>query len=72
MAHARLIALAACALALPATADIAAIRVEALPKDLAVLEAVRDATQLEPFTRAWSSRWNHPISQGEVVNRPRP
>jgi hypothetical protein len=50
-------------------ADIAAIHASALPQETAVLAALDDAKQLEPYSHFWSSEWNFPIAKDEVAKR---
>ena len=50
-----------------AHADTAAIHTDALPQDPAVLDALHDAVDMEPYSRYWTSPWNHPVAQREVA-----
>jgi hypothetical protein len=52
-----------------AFADIAAIKATALPQETAVLAALDDAQQLEPYSHSWASNWDYPIPKDEVVAR---
>ena len=45
-------------------ADIAAIRANALPQETAVLSALDDAKQLEPYSWSWTMNWDYPSCQG--------
>ena len=56
-------------LALQAHADVAAIHEDRLPQETAVLAALDDARQLEPFCRFWSNNWQFPISKEDVATR---
>jgi hypothetical protein len=57
------------ALASPALADIAAIHAERLPQETAVLAALDDIRQLEPYVSAWSNDWKFSIPKREVSDR---
>lgn len=50
-------------------ADIAAIHEHVLPQETAVLGALDDAKQLEPFAAAWTQKWQYPVTRGEVADR---
>jgi hypothetical protein len=50
-------------------ADIAAIRSNALPQETAVLSALDDAKQLEPYSRSWTMNWDYPVAKDEVAAR---
>ena len=50
-------------------ADIAAIRANALPQETAVLSALDDAKQLEPYSRSWTMNWDYPVAKDEVAAR---
>ena len=52
-----------------AFADTAAIQSNALPQEAAVLAALVDATQLEPYTHAWTPTWNYPIAKKDAAKR---
>ena len=52
-----------------ASADIAAIHASALPQETAVLVALDDAEKLEPYSRAWSNKWQYSVAKDEVANR---
>ena len=52
-------------------ADIAAIHANALPQETAVLAALDDAQQLEPYSRSFTAdpQWNFPLAKSEVAAR---
>jgi hypothetical protein len=50
-------------------ADIAAIHASALPQEPAVLAALDDAKQLEPYCKFWSNDWQNPVPKNEVATR---
>jgi hypothetical protein len=50
-------------------ADIAAIHVNALPQEPAILAAVDDAQKLEPYCASWTSNWNYEVSKDDVSTR---
>jgi addiction module HigA family antidote len=50
-------------------ADIAAIHASALPQETAVLAALDDATQLEPYCRSWTNNWKYPIAKEDAATR---
>jgi len=52
-----------------AFADIASIHADALPQETAVLAALDDARQLEPYSRAWTQDWKYPIAKTDVAAR---
>lgn len=52
-----------------AVADTGAIRAAALPQETAVLDALDDAKQLEPYCESWTSDWKYPIPKEEVATR---
>jgi hypothetical protein len=52
-----------------AHADLAAIHVDKLPQEAAVLAAFEDAQQLEPYSHSWTSPWKYPIAKKEVAKR---
>lgn len=52
-----------------AIADIAAIQSDKLPQDDAVLAAMQDAAELEPYCRYFVQPWKFPISKMEVAKR---
>jgi hypothetical protein len=64
-----LIALGLCLAANRGFADIAAIHADALPQETAVLAALDDARQLEPYSRAFSAQWDFPVAKDEVAAR---
>lgn len=50
-------------------ADIAAIHANALPQETAVLSALDDAKELEPYSRSWTMTWDYPVTRDEVAAR---
>ncbi|MGA2569428.1 MAG: hypothetical protein ABSF23_02825 [Terracidiphilus sp.] len=50
-------------------ADIAAIHASALPQETAVLAALDDARELEPYSRSWTMNWDYPVAKDEVAAR---
>lgn len=50
-------------------ADIAAIHADKLPQETAVLGALDDVKQLEPYSAAWTANWRFEISNAEVATR---
>ncbi|HUN83794.1 MAG TPA: hypothetical protein VMU48_05410 [Terracidiphilus sp.] len=58
-----------CFASLPALADIAAIHADALPQETAVLAALDDARQLEPYGAGYTPEWKYPIPKKEVADR---
>jgi hypothetical protein len=54
-----------------AYAQTSTIRASALPQETAVLAALDDAHQLEPYCRSWTlpSNWHYPIPKDEVAAR---
>jgi hypothetical protein len=52
-------------------ADIAAIHASALPQELAVLSALDDARQLEPYSRWYTpdAMWKFPVTKADVAAR---
>lgn len=52
-----------------AFADVAAIKAADLPQESAVLAALDDAKQLEPYSHAWAAQWQYAIPQSEVATR---
>jgi hypothetical protein len=50
-------------------ADIGAINASALPQESAVLAALDDAKQLEPYTSSWSPNWQYPIPKDQAAAR---
>ncbi len=56
-------------LSTPAVAEIASIHASALPQESAVLAALDDAQQMEPYSHSWSSNWRYPITKDEVATR---
>ncbi len=55
--------------ALSAYADIAAIHADRLPQETAVLAALDDAKQLEPYSHSWVPVWNYPVAKEDVATR---
>lgn len=56
-------------LAATAPADVAAIHAGALPSAAAVTAALRDITQLEPFTASFSAAWSYPLAKADAARR---
>jgi hypothetical protein len=52
-----------------ALADIAAIHAGSLPQESPVLAALKDAGQLEPYSRSWTQDWKYPVAKAEVTDR---
>jgi hypothetical protein len=52
-----------------AFADVAAIHADQLPQETAVLSALDDAKQLEPYSQSWTLKWQYPIAKEEVATR---
>lgn len=52
-----------------AFADIAAIHVNSLPQENAVLNPLRDVIELEPYSRSWTQNWKYPVAKKEVAAR---
>jgi len=52
-----------------AFADIAAIHADRLPQETAVLAALDDAREMEPYSHVWWPEWNFPFSKQEVAKR---
>jgi hypothetical protein len=52
-----------------ALADVAAIHADLLPQETAVLAALDDAKQLEPYSQSWTLPWRFPIAKEEVSTR---
>ena len=55
--------------ATPAHADIASIHADKLPQETAVLAALDDARQLEPYVSTWTNSWKYPIPKKEASER---
>ena len=55
--------------AFPAFADIAAIHADRLPQETAVLAALDDAKQLEPYSHSFAFPWKFSIAKEEVATR---
>ena len=67
-----LVLLAAFLLFLPAPracAGVAAIHADALPQETAVLAALDDVRQIEPFCSAWAPDWKFPVPKKDIVDR---
>jgi hypothetical protein len=52
-----------------AFADLTAIHASALPQETAVLSALDDARQLEPYCHSWTNDWKYPLSKEDVTTR---
>ena len=52
-----------------ALADVAAIHSSALPQEAAVLAALDDARQLEPYSHSWTSNWKYPVAKEDASAR---
>jgi hypothetical protein len=52
-----------------AFADVASIRADALPQETAVLAALDDARQLEPYSSSFTPNWEYAIDRKEVFAR---
>jgi len=52
-----------------AHSDVAAIHADRLPQEVAVLAALDDAKQLEPYSHSWSNKWQYPVPKDEVAAR---
>ena len=52
-----------------AFADVAAIHADKLPQETAVLAALDDVKQLEPYSHSWTNKWQYPIAKEEVATR---
>ncbi len=52
-----------------ALADVSAIHADKLPQETAVLAALDDVRQLEPYSHVWTSNWKFPIAKEEVATR---
>ena len=50
-----------------ALADVAAIHASALPQETAVLAALDDARQLEPYSHSWTNNWKYPVAKEDVA-----
>ncbi len=49
--------------------DLSAIHANALPQETAVLAALDDARELEPYSKSWTMKWEYPIPKEDVVAR---
>jgi len=52
-----------------AFADVAAIHADKLPQETAVLAALDDAKQLEPYSHSWTNKWQYSVAKEEVATR---
>jgi hypothetical protein len=52
-----------------AFADIAAIHAGSLPQEVAVLNSLKDATELEPYARSWTQNWKYPVAKTDAAAR---
>jgi hypothetical protein len=52
-----------------AFADVAAIHTDRLPQETAVLAALDDAKQLEPYSHSYTFPWKYPIAKEDVTAR---
>jgi hypothetical protein len=50
-------------------ADVAAIRTDALPQEAAILNALDDARQLEPYSRSYTRDWAFPVPREDALSR---
>jgi hypothetical protein len=64
-----LVVLGVCLAASRGFADIAAIHADALPQETAVLAALDDVRQLEPYSRFFSAQWDFPVTKDDVTAR---
>jgi hypothetical protein len=56
-------------LAPQAIADVDAIHSDRLPQETAVLAALDDVRQLEPYSHSWTNNWRFEIAKEEVATR---
>lgn len=56
-------------LVVPAESQIASIHAERLPRETAVLAALDDARQMEPYSHSFSATWNYDVPKDEVTRR---
>jgi hypothetical protein len=63
------IALLLSLLTVNAHADVAAIHADRLPQETAVLAALDDVQQLEPYCHSWTNNWQFPVAKDEVAIR---
>ena len=54
-------------LTLSAHADVAAIHSDRLPQEKAVIAALDDAREMEPYSHVWWPEWKFPLSKQEVA-----
>jgi hypothetical protein len=52
-----------------AFADIAAIHTSSLPQEAAVLDPLKDALQLEPYSHSWTQDWKYPVAKKDAAVR---
>jgi hypothetical protein len=52
-----------------ALADVAAIHADRLPQETAILAALDDAKQLEPYCYSYTLPWKYPIAKKDVAKR---
>ncbi len=52
-----------------ACADVAAIHTNALPNDSSITDALKDVTELEPYTHLWTPNWKYPVAKSETTVR---
>jgi hypothetical protein len=52
-----------------AHADVAAIHQDRLPQETAVLAALDDVRQLEPYCHSWTNNWQFPVTKDDVGTR---
>jgi hypothetical protein len=50
-------------------ADVAAIHADKLPQETAILAALDDVKELEPYSQSWTLKWHYPIAKDEVATR---
>jgi len=50
-------------------ANVAAIHADGLPQETAVLAALDDAKELEPYSHSWTMNWKFPIAKEDVATR---
>ncbi|MGA9669334.1 MAG: hypothetical protein WBQ94_09005, partial [Terracidiphilus sp.] len=51
----------------PAFANLASIHADRLPQETAILAALDDAKQLEPYSRSWTNNWKYPVSKEDAA-----
>jgi hypothetical protein len=52
-----------------AFADMAAIHASSLPQETAVLDPLKDAQQLEPYSHSWTQDWKYPVAKTDAAAR---